>query len=37
MDILDMEIDMTMRHELDFAGLEGLQEQQDDLEVCLFV
>ncbi|XP_028827012.1 uncharacterized protein LOC114785237 isoform X2 [Denticeps clupeoides] len=33
MDIMDMETDIAVRCEPDFVGLEGLQEQQDDLEV----
>ncbi|XP_026131205.1 uncharacterized protein LOC113111044 [Carassius auratus] len=32
MDLLDMETDMTVLCDSDLSGLEGLQEQQDDLE-----
>ena len=35
MDILDAETDMAVRCEPDNSGLEGLQEQQEELEVWI--
>ncbi len=33
MDLLDIETDMAVLCDSDLSGLEGLQEQQDDLKV----